>query len=42
MLKAATLARNYGNLPAYEVPKIADYNHAEASCRKKQNLLLKG
>jgi hypothetical protein len=38
MLKAVTVSRTYGNLPAYEVLKIADYSHAEASCRNKQKL----
>jgi hypothetical protein len=41
MFKAVTVSRIYGNLPAYEVLKIVDYSHAEASCRNKQKLLSK-
>jgi hypothetical protein len=41
MLKVVTVARTYGNLPACEVLKIADYNHAEASCRNKQKRISK-
>jgi hypothetical protein len=41
MLKAVTVSRTYGNLPSYEVLKIVDYSHAEASCRNKQKLISK-
>jgi hypothetical protein len=41
MLKAVTVSRTYGNLPACEVLKIADYSHAEVSCRNIQKLLSK-
>jgi hypothetical protein len=41
MLKAVTVSRTYGNLPAYEVLNIAYYSHAEASFRNKQKLLPK-
>jgi hypothetical protein len=41
MLKAVSISRTYDNLPAYEVLKISDYNHAEARCRNKQKMLSK-
>jgi hypothetical protein len=41
MKKAFSVARTYGNLPAYTFLKISDYSHAEASCRNKHKLLTK-
>jgi hypothetical protein len=41
MLKAVTVVRTFGNLPAYVVLKIADYNNADEICRNNQKLFPK-
>jgi hypothetical protein len=41
MLKAVSISRTYGNIPAYEVLNITDYSLAEARFRNKKKLLSK-